>query len=236
YLDLGTDYAPVLAAVCRDDYMRLATAYAGGARLLRQDFEETLFSFLLSSRNNIVRVMKLVDELCARYGEPIAPPLLPDDGDAPVFAFPSAASLAAGLCTDPARACGFGRNADGGICTRAFAGYRCPYAARTAEALSDGSFRPDPVLMATAAADEARAHLKALPGIGDKVADCVLLYSGLRTDICPVDTWVARVVREVYLGQEAGLRDIMDFVARTFGPFAGYAQFWFFIYARKNRG
>ena len=85
-------------------------------------------------------------------------------------------------------------------------------------------------------ADEARAVLKALPGVGDKVADCVLLYSGLRTDVCPVDTWVARVVRDVYLGQGAGNREIMRFAADKFGRYAGYAQFWFFIYARKTRG
>jgi N-glycosylase/DNA lyase len=236
YLDLGTDYAQVIPEVAQDEYMRRVVAYAGGARLLRQDFEETLFSFLLSSQNNIVRVMHLVDDLCARFGDPISHPQPSGDDNAPVFAFPTASALAAGLCTDPARACGFGRDTESGICARAFAGYRCPYVARTAEALASGGFRPDMRLMTTATADEARAHLKVLPGVGDKVADCVLLYSGQRTDVCPVDTWVARVVREEYLGQDAGKRAIMDFVARTFGSYAGYAQFWFFIYARKNRG
>ncbi|NLN47300.1 MAG: 8-oxoguanine DNA glycosylase, partial [Clostridiaceae bacterium] len=94
---------------------------------------------------------------------------------------------------------------------------------------------PDLARLALLPAEEARASLKELPGVGDKIADCTLLYGGVRTDVCPVDTWVARVVRNVWLGPEAGLREIMAFASERFGPYAGYAQFWFFIYARKNR-
>ncbi|MBP7401142.1 MAG: hypothetical protein KBA30_00835 [Clostridia bacterium] len=235
YLDLGTDYAPITERVRTDDYMRGAVGFACGARLLRQEFEETLLSYILSARNNIPRVMNLADALSARFGKRIAA-VLPDDRDTPVHAFPSAAAIADGLCPDPGRECGFGQGHAGGACGRAFGGYRCPYVAGTAGMLAAGAYRPDLVRLASLPADEARAELKALPGVGDKVADCALLYGGVRTDVCPVDTWVARVVRDVWLGPDASLRAIMDFAAERFGPYAGYAQFWFFTYARKSRG
>jgi len=234
YLDLGTDYGPVVERVRTDDYMRQALSFASGARLLRQDFTETLLSYILSARNSIPRVMSLVEALSERFGASLPSPL-PDDEGRPVFDFPAPDAIASGLCPDPGRDCGFGEGIPGGRCGRAFGGYRCPYLAQSARMLSTGSFRPDIDRLAHLPAEEARAVLKALPGVGDKIADCTLLYAGVRTDVCPVDTWVARVVRSVWLGPRAGVREIMAFASERFGPYAGYAQFWFFIYARKSR-
>lgn len=234
YLDLGTDYAPVVERVRTDDYMRQAISFASGARLLRQDFTETLLSYILSANNSIPRVMSLVETLSERFGTSLPSPL-PDDKGHPVFDFPSPSAIASGLCPDPGRDCGFGQGLPGGRCGRAFGGYRCPYLAQSAHMLASGTFCPDLARLALLPAEEARASLKELPGVGDKIADCTLLYGGVRTDVCPVDTWVARVVRNVWLGPEAGLREIMAFASERFGPYAGYAQFWFFIYARKNR-
>ena len=88
-------------------------------------------------------------------------------------------------------------------------------------------------------AEQARKALCALPGVGAKVADCTLLSSGLHTDVCPVDRWVERTVRNDYLhGQSGagGTREVRSFMERNFGKEAGFAQLWLFVYARSGGG
>ena len=74
-----------------------------------------------------------------------------------------------------------------------------------------------------------------LTGVGPKVADCVLLFSGIRYDVFPVDVWVKRVMEELYFGREASFKEIENFSKEYFGPFAGYAQQYLFYYARENK-
>jgi len=74
-----------------------------------------------------------------------------------------------------------------------------------------------------------------LPGVGSKVADCILLYSGTRYDVFPTDVWVRRVMGELYLGQDATLGQIQAFAREYFGPYAGFAQQYLFYFARENK-
>ncbi len=245
YFDLPTDYAPIVRAVSGDDFMREAASRCCGTRLLRQDFEETLFSYILSSQNNIPRISKLVEDLCARCGEPVAPPA----GDPASFpgghSFPDAQAIAGLLCrAGPQIPVGSAPGnlyaerpvgcAPGNLCETPFGGYRCPYMVKTARMLASCSFVPDPVRLASQPAALSRKELRALPGVGEKVADCVLLYSGIRTDICPVDTWIEKTMKSVYLGDKATAADIRRFAETRFGNHAGYAQLWMFRYVRSR--
>jgi len=254
YFDLGRDYAPILRAVAKDPFMEAALRYGGGARLLVQEFEETVLSYLLSAQNNIPRIMDLVESLSASYGRALpGTAWLASAGhatapDGSLFAFPTldALATAAGRCR--------GRLADcrsDALCAGAFAGYRCPYLMRTALLLRDGVV-PGPDALRRLSVAEARAALRALPGVGAKVADCTLLSSGLHVEVCPVDRWVERVIRTVYLGGDAmgagdssnrkgGVKkettdEVRRFVEGYFGPEAGFAQLWFFLYARSGDG
>jgi len=141
YFDLSTDYAPIVKAVLHDEFMQRATDYASGTRMLCQEFEETLFSYILSSQNNIPRIIGLVGSLCAAHGRFIAAP----EGDAsPEFcgyAFPETSVLAAGFCRNDEAVrsvC-----APGSLCAGPFGGYRCPYIAGTARMLASGQHAPD---------------------------------------------------------------------------------------------
>ncbi|MHB8961626.1 MAG: DNA-3-methyladenine glycosylase family protein [Saccharofermentanales bacterium] len=233
YFDLSTDYAPVVRAICKDDFMQRAAGYSSGIRLLCQEFEETLFSFILSSQNNIPRIKKLANSLCTAHGRFIAPPDGDPSPDYCGYAFPESSALAAGFCRneeDTRSGCG-----PGSLCARPFGGYRCPYVAGTARMLASGLYVPDFAKLAAQPADQSRKDLCVLPGVGDKVADCVLLYSGIRKDICPVDTWVEKTIRSVYLDENAKIKDIRKFTQEYFGGYAGYAQLWFFHYARNSR-
>jgi N-glycosylase/DNA lyase len=82
--------------------------------------------------------------------------------------------------------------------------------------------------------EAARKELCRFSGVGEKVADCVLLYSGIRKDLCPIDTWVEKTIKERYLDENATKKDIRKFTESYFGNYAGYAQLWFFYFARNN--
>lgn len=242
YFDLGRDYAPILHAVAKDPFMEAALRFGGGARLLVQEFHETLFSYILSAQNNIPRIMGLVESLSASYGDPLpgsarlAAAGHATSPDGSLFAFPSVEALAhaADRCRGRLDAC-----RSDALCAGAFAGYRCPYLMRTALALHRGGVVPGLETLRALPAPEAREALRALPGVGAKVADCTLLSSGLHPEVCPVDRWVERTIRTVYLSgqtKEAGTEEVRRFVEGYFGPAAGFAQLWFFLYARSGDG
>lgn len=258
YFDLKTDLAPIIKAVDKDPFLHKSVLFSGGVRMLNQDFEETLFSYILSAQNNIPRIKGLVESLCVKYGEKIyisqfkgekgttAPQLVKKNLDTAGvaleatasefsdillgYSFPTAAVLSKNFCNE-----GHGNCAANNLCGHPFAGYRCPYIKKTANLLVHNLVKLDFEELASVPAKQARTGLCQFPGVGEKVADCVLLYSGIRQDICPIDTWVEKTIRSNYLNENATKNEIRAFTESYFGKNAGYAQLWFFNYARNGK-
>lgn len=173
-----------------------------GLRLLRQDPWECLVGFVCSACCNVPRIQRIVGALCDAAGKRIG------SGRAAWRGFPDAGEL-------PGEA----------AMRRLGAGYRAAYLARLNEPrmrwLLEGLRLMDFA--------DARAALRELPGVGEKVADCVLLYSLGFRQAFPVDTWVRRAVQETYFGgKRVPDRDIQRLAAERFGPDAGYAQQFLF--------
>lgn len=80
-----------------------------------------------------------------------------------------------------------------------------------------------------------RKFLLSLPGIGEKVADCILLYSGLDRSAFPIDRWVKRVIETLYFKRETDVNSIREFARDYFGDIAGIAQQYLFYYAREQK-
>jgi N-glycosylase/DNA lyase len=194
--------------------MRVSVEACRGLRLLRQDPWECLASFILSSTKQIVQIQQIVALLCERYGETIATP----SGLPALYAFPSAERLARASEAE-LRACKMG--------------FRAPYLLGTARAITDGQF--DPHRLSNLPLIEARAELMNLPGVGAKIADCVLLFAGGFHSAFPVDVWVMKALRQLYFPRRrvkpARLRRFID---SHFGPHAGYAQQYLFHYMRTR--
>ncbi len=210
YFDLGTDYSKIKKLVAKDEIMKKAVAFGHGIRLLRQEPWETLISFIISSNNKIPRIMSIITNISENYGETI---------DGHQYAFPLPEKLAA-LAEDGLKACSKG-------------GYRCKYMIATAQQIINGNVKLENLYdMST---DEARKTLTDLPGVGSKVADCILLYSGIKFDVFPTDVWIKRVMEELYFKREASMKEIREFSASYFGELAGFAQQYLFYYARENR-
>ncbi len=212
YFDLGRDYQLVKEAVTIDETMQKAVKFGSGIRLLRQEPWEALISFILSSNNRIPRIMKIIEDISKLYGSG-----LEYEGKM-YYCFPDMKSLAA-CSLEQIQVCR--------------AGYRCGYIHKTAVKLAIGEF--DLFRLKELVTEEARKYLLELNGVGSKVADCMLLYSGIKYDVFPTDVWVKRVMEELYFKREASFREIQQFAADKFGQYAGIAQQYLFYYAREHR-
>ena len=212
YFDLGRDYAVIKKAVAVDDVMRKAVEFGGGIRLLRQEPWETLISFILSSNNRIPRIMKIIEDISRLSGSEL------NYRGRRYHGFPDVQSLAA-CSLEQMEACR--------------AGYRCGYIRRTAADVANGVFELQKLAGLTTA--DAREYLLQLHGVGRKVADCMLLYSGTKQDVFPTDVWIKRVMEELYFKREACIKEVQQLAAEQFGEYAGIAQQYLFYYAREHK-
>jgi N-glycosylase/DNA lyase len=216
YLQVGVDLSAVIGSFPKDEPMRRAVEACQGLRLLRQEPWECLASFILSSSKQIVQIRQIVAELCRRYGDPL-PSFL---SARPCFAFPTFEKLAAVSETE-LRACKMG--------------FRAPFLRRTARHLADGKLSLDG--LARRSHGEARAELLQLPGVGPKIADCVLLFAHGFPEAFPVDVWVRKALSQLYFrGRAVKPERLQRFAAGYFGPHSGYAQQYLFHHIRLEQG
>jgi N-glycosylase/DNA lyase len=178
-----------------------------GLRLLRQPLGETLLAFICSSTKQIVQIKALLALLAARFGDalPGAPPRLP------------AWDRLATVPEADLRACKLG--------------YRARYVAATARLLAE---TPDWEARLRALDDDAaRAWLCRLPGVGAKVADCVLLFGAQRLGAFPIDTWILKVLARAYGLEGWAPSQLAHFARVHFGARAGLAQQYLFARIRQ---
>jgi N-glycosylase/DNA lyase len=180
----------------------------GGLRLLRQPLGETLLAFLCSSAKRIPHIAQLCEALAGRFGEPIW-------GN--VRALPTWARLAE-THENELRACGLG--------------YRARFVKLTAEKLRESPGWEARVLGGSHA--EAQAWLATLPGVGPKIADCVLLFGAAKYEAFPVDTWILKAMAERYGLHDWRPAQVAQFGRAHFGPLAGLAQQFLFSGERKE--
>lgn len=186
YLDAGTDYRNILESIPDDDkYLRAAADRGRGLRILRADLWETMISFIISQNNNIPRIKASISVLCRKLGKPrrsLLGEAGKDLGKDFYFTFPAPADMAD---LDALQGLGLG--------------YRDKYLANLARDVMLGRFRPDKLQDMTT--DEARRYLKSVRGIGDKVANCILLFGLGRHDAFPVDIWMKKIIDREYDGK-----------------------------------
>ena len=205
YLDMGTDYDAARESVMRGEYLTDCARTGEGIRILRQDKWEALCSFIISQCNNIPRIKSIVEKLCELFGEPFETPW------GVKYSFPAAERVA--LLEEPELA-------------PLRAGYRAAYIINAARAVASGDIDLDAA--AAMDGDAARRYLKGLSGVGDKVANCAVLFGLHRLDAFPVDVWIKRALRE---------HMPPGFDPKSLGEYAGLAQqYMFFAEREKSAG
>ena len=182
YFQLEVDLEPLYAEWSKNDpvFEKIAETF-GGVRILRQDPVENLFSFICSSNNNIQRISGMVQQLCTHFGQYIG-----QIEDKDHYAFPEVSALAANekRLESELRRLGFGYRAGTSVSLFAFSKdvlyyhYLCAgYISKTAKKLDSLGGREYLLNLRRLPYTEARKHLLEMPGIGPKVADCILLMS-----------------------------------------------------------
>ena len=215
YLRLDDDLESIYRTINTDDLIGSAIARYSGMRILRQDPWECLVSFICSSTSNIPRISANVEDMSTHFGLRIEM-----DGIAR-HTFPTSDRLAEA---------GEARLRQLGL------GFRAKYVAEVARIVAGGE--PDLFALRESPYEDVLEALTALPGVGDKVANCAMLFSMDKLEAFPVDVWVRRALQEWYLDgarKKVSVKDMRPWAQSHFGAYAGYANQYLF-HGRRLQG
>ncbi len=212
-LRLDDDLDAILSAT--PDLPLLEEAYETyhGMRLVRDPPFPCLISFICSAQMRVARIHGMQRRLAESFGDPVT-----FDGET-YYAFPTPEQLAAATESE---------------LRDLSLGYRAPYVQRTAELVADGEAHP--AAATDRAYEAAREYLTQFVGVGEKVADCVLLFSLGFLQAVPLDTWIRTAIGDYYPNCErGGYTETSRAIREQFGgEFAGYAQTYVFYYLRTT--
>lgn len=214
YFDLSRDYSKIYdkAVSYGSNTLKLSAKLGKGIRILRQDAFEMLFSFIISQNNNIKRITATIEKLCEKVGKKLCSPF----GD--YYAFPTLDELSK-LSDNDYKELGFG--------------YRGKYFICLIENLKNGLS-----IERLKSYDDTKLYseLTSLCGVGDKVANCVMLFGFFRTKTFPVDTWIEKIYIEDFNGTLKDRKKISEWFISEFNEYSGYIQQYLFHYKRNLEG
>ena len=211
YFDLNCNYSEIVksAKSVGSETLTTSATLGKGVRILRQPPEETLYHFIISQNNNIPRIKQSIEKLAEKVGKKCSSPF----GE--YYAFPSSSELLT-LSESDLKSCGLG--------------YRAEYISKLAKNIVDGL---NVSLYTDLPVETLYKNLTAIKGVGDKVANCVILFGYHKTASFPVDTWIEKIYRENFNGVIKDRKKITEYFINLFGENAGYYQQYLFYYKRS---
>lgn len=211
YLDMDRNYAEIKKVLCKDDkYLKEASDYGYGIRILNQDSWEMLISYIISAANNIPRISKTIENISKAYGKEVK-----FKGEK-YYLFPTPEELSKATVQDL-------RNLN--------LGFRDKYVFEATQMIINGELDLEKIKKLPY--KEAKKELMKVQGIGEKVADCILLFSMQKLEAFPVDTWIKKVMAELYLDSK-NVKKISAYAEIKFGKYAGIAQQYLFYWKRTG--
>jgi N-glycosylase/DNA lyase len=214
FFRLDENYRHIIKAISKDSFIRNAIKANYGMRIIRQDPWECLISYICSANNNIPRITSNVRMISKAFGKKLSD----DDADIDGFAFPAPGRI------------------DNHYTLKACkVGFRSRYIHEANRSVDELEL----IALKRKSYDYAKAELIRLKGVGEKIADCVCMFSLDKLEAFPVDVWIRRVMLEQYFKDrsEAELNkiknsDIQEFARSYFGRYCGYANQFLFYYRR----
>jgi len=225
YFRLDDDLLHIYSKIVKDKHVRESVNQFYGLRLLRQEPWECLISYICATNKNIPAIKQMIHNLCKRFGK-----TLMFEGEE-FHTFPTPAELSNASLND-LRLCKLG--------------FRAERVLETAKLVKESGF--DLEALKTMPYEKAKEELLTLPGVGPKVADCVLLFSLDKLEAFPIDVWMKRVILEYYSQHfehefvekikfknsfsSREYRIICAFGREYFGEYLGYAQEYLYHHKR----
>jgi len=203
HLRASDDVPEIQRKLAKDTVLAPGITHVKGLRIVKMDEWECLVSFVLATYANIPRIAKMIETLSSRYGEEIV------NG---IRAFPTHDRLSEVSRTEMA---GLGL------------GYRAGYIHSLCRIIDDESVSR----LGKLSFSSLREELKELPGVGDKVADCVSLFGFGRLEAFPIDVHIERALARLY-HKKGSYSKLRTFASERFGEYAGYAQEYLFYNER----
>ncbi|HCC08330.1 MAG TPA: 8-oxoguanine DNA glycosylase [Clostridiales bacterium] len=214
YFSFDEDYENIKNILSgKDEIIREAINYAPGVRILKQDLWEMIITFILSANNNIKRIKQGVLQISEKYGEFIA-----EVNGVKYYSFPTSELLSKATVLE---------------LHELKIGFRDKYIVDACSKVA--SSEVDFENLANMSTDEAKKELLKIKGIGNKVADCILLFGLHRYEVFPTDTWIKKVMISLYIKKDVKIEEITKYALEHFGENSSYAQQYLFHYARKNK-
>jgi N-glycosylase/DNA lyase len=226
---MDDDIDKILNTISFDPLVRNSILTFRGLRVMRQDPIQCMFSFLCASNINIQRIRTVLFNLCRQFGKQMTV-----KGDQ-FFTFPRPRDLHEANISELV-ACGVG--------------YRAKSIKMLATKIFNGEIVPDEIRHMSY--EDAKRALLDIHGIGNKTADCILLFSLEKLEAFPIDTWIARIISQNYIfpinekqfgtnSHEHHLSSrrylyLSNYMRMRFGIYAGYAQQYLYYYGRHIAG
>ena len=205
----------ILNEISKDSVVRSAVKHFPGLRLLRQEPFQCYISFICSSNSSIQNIKQMLKRLCQKFGTKT------NFYGHEFFTFPEIEKIAKANMKD-LLSCGLG--------------FRAKYVKKAAMAVNSGVI--DFNFLKKADYNSAKQELKEIYGIGNKVADCILLFSLEKLEAFPIDRWIQLILQKYYSKKFSGLVEkslteknyeyIHEKIIEYFGPYAGYSQQFLF--------
>ena len=217
YFDLNTNYKEIKDNLSNiDDFLKESTIFGKGIRILHQDLWECIISFIISANNNIPRIKKIIERLSQEYGNKIF-----WNGNE-YFTFPTPEQLAKASIED-LRSLGLG--------------FRDKRVYKTTQMILNKEVDLAE-LQVMNDSNKIREELLKLDGVGEKVADCIMLFSLKKYDVFPIDVWVRRVMNDLYIHNEneekVSKKELQKLAQDKFLGISGLAQQYLFYWRREK--
>jgi N-glycosylase/DNA lyase len=211
FFRLDENYRHIIKAISKDSFIRKAVRANYGLRIIRQDPWECLISYICSANNNIPRITSNVRMISKAFGRRLS------DDDVDGFAFPEPGRISN---HDTLKACKVG--------------FRSRYIHEANQSVDELEL----LSLKRKSYAYAKAELIRLKGVGEKIADCVCMFSLDKLEAFPVDVWIRRVMLEQYFKgrdeKKITNTEIREFARKYFGRYCGYANQFLFYYRRTQ--
>ena len=213
YFSLNENYEKIKQELSKiDDNLKTSIKFGDGIRILHQDLWETIISFIISANNNIPRIKKIIERISEKYGKKIV------FENKEYYTFPTPEELSKASVED-LRNIGLG--------------FRDVRVYETTRKIYNGEIDLEN-LEKEKNIEKIEETLLTLPGIGPKVADCIMLFALKKYQVFPIDVWVRRVISELYFdNKEQKPQKIKEFARNYYGNKAGLAQQYLFYWRRE---